>query len=575
MNGSFADVIATRLVSLAPLQKQLMADLAFAREASFAATMSQVLSELHPLFVLFALIGMGLALGRVTIRGINLGSSGVLFVALVAGHLGARSYAGVGQIGLVLFVYAIGIGAGGRFFAALRREGSTLALLSLVVTMLGATFAYLLGWGFGIPADLSVGIFAGALTSTPALAAATESLRNAGEAVPIGYGIAYPFGVVGVVLFVQLWPRLLKLDLEKEAAESGVAESVAQIVSCVVEVTNPELKNQHMSSFDELGSLGVQVTRILENGVGRPLRYDDRFEVGQEVILVGQERPMRSAIKLLGHESQRPILRDVERERRQVIILDRRFEGKSLRELNLLRDYGVTVSRITRVGFTFVPTSETLVERNDIVTAIGGQESLERFSKEVGHRSQAFDETDLLSLGAGLALGVLIGQMEIGLPGLGALSLGLAGGPLLVGLLLGHLGRVGRIVGHIPRPTRLLLQELGLVFFLTEAGLKGGVAFVETLKEYGLTLFFMGAVITIVPMAVTYFVARKLFKIKVLQALGGICGGMTSTPALGAITAKTDSQVPVVSYAAAYPAALILMTVFAKLLIQALEASGL
>src|SRR5690606_17576778 len=148
--------------------------------------------------------------------------------------------------------------------------------------------------------------------------------------------------------------------------------------------------------------------------------------------------------------------------------------------------------------------------------------------------------------------------------GVGALSLGLAGGPLLVGLILGHFGRVGRIVGHIPRPTRMMLQEFGLVLFLTEAGLQGGVAFLETFREFGVELFVMGAAITLVPMVLGYIAARRLYRCDILQSLGGICGGMTSTPALGAIAAKTDSQTPVVSYATAYPVALILMTLFAK-----------
>ncbi|MFP4282905.1 MAG: aspartate:alanine exchanger family transporter [Opitutales bacterium] len=533
-----------------------------------------LLADLHPLFVLFAIVGVGLGLGRITVKGISLGSSGVLFVALLAGHFGAETYGGVGTIGLVLFVYAVGIGAGGRFFAALAREGSILAQLALLVTVLGAALAWGMSVWLEIPADLAVGIFAGALTSTPALAAATETLKEAGELVPIGYGIAYPFGVVGVVLFVQLLPRLLKVDLEVEADAAGEGRAEEQIRSVVVKVTHRELEGQCIAEFDELAALGVQVTRVRDGQRGVPLRYDDCFVPGQELVLVGQERALRLAVHLLGHASDAPILRDVERERRQLIILDRRMAGQPLKDLRLLREYGVTISRITRLGFTFVPTSETVLERNDVATVVGDPDALERFARAVGHRSQAFDETDLLSLGVGLALGIVVGQLKFGLPGVGELTLGLAGGPLLVGLLLGHFGRMWRIVGHIPRPTRLLLQELGLVFFLCEAGLRGGGAFGETLQAYGMTLFLMGLVITLVPMLGAYFFARKVLKINVLQALGGICGGMTSTPALGALTAKTDSQVPVVSYAAAYPVALILMTIFAKILIQLVQAFG-
>lgn len=536
--------------------------------------MNDFLADAHPLLVLFGTVGLGLALGRITIKGLNLGSSGVLFAALLAGHMGGLTYAGVGTIGLVIFVYAVGIGAGGRFFSALRQEGSTLAQLSLLVTVSGAALAVGASYLLDIPADLAAGIYAGAMTSTPALASATETMGEAGAGIPIGYGIAYPFGVIGVVLFVQVLPRLLKIDLEKEAADGPDPERAEKIATIQVEVTNAELFGARIADFEELGLLGVQVTRVRRGTRGAPLSYDDVFSDGQGLFLVGPERQLRSAVKLLGHESEEPFYKDWERERRQLIVLNRRFAGSSLKELNLLRDHGVTISRIQRLGFTFVPSAETTLEGNDVITVIGDSQAIERFAKTVGHRSQAFDETDLLSLGVGLTLGVVVGQLTLGLPGVGVLTLGLAGGPLLVGLILGHLGKIGGVVGHIPRPTRMMLQEFGLVLFLTEAGLRGGVAMVDTFLEYGLMLFVAGAVITAVPLGIGYFAARKLYRLNVLQALGGICGGMTSTPALGALTAKTESQQPVVSYATAYPIALILMTIFAKFLIQAIQALG-
>ena len=177
----------------------------------------------------------------------------------------------------------------------------------------------------------------------------------------------------------------------------------------------------------------------------------------------------------------------------------------------------------------------------------------------------------MLSLSAGITLGIIVGLIPIGLPGSNPVTLGLAGGPLFVALLLGHFGRVGRIVGHIPRPTRLLLQELGLVFFLANAGVRGGAALGATVSEYGPALFGLGILISLVPLIVAWPLAQKLFHLDPLQALGGICGGMTSTPALGAITAKTDSQIPVVSYVSAYPVSLIVMILIAKALIGVLS----
>ena len=215
----------------------------------------------------------------------------------------------------------------------------------------------------------------------------------------------------------------------------------------------------------------------------------------------------------------------------------------------------------------FVPNANTRIQTHDILTTVGTAQSLKDFAKAIGHRDNAIDSTDLLSLSAGLTLGIIAGLIPCGLPGGKPFTLGLAGGPLIVALLLGHFGKVGNIVGHIPRPTRMLLQDLGLVFFLASAGIKGGVSLWTTVQEYGITLFGLGVLVSSIPMIVAWPLARKYFKLDPLQTLGGICGGMTSTPALGAITDKTDSQIPVISYVSAYPVALIVMILIAKILI--------
>lgn len=524
----------------------------------------------NPLIALFAVIGVGLLLGNISIRGINLGSSGVLFAALALGHFGYTLPGGIGTIGLVLFVYCVGIGAGGRFFSAIAREGSNLAKLALIIVGSGAAVAWAAGTLLDLPVGLVAGIFAGALTSTPALAASTEGLKAAGAGdVIIGYGIAYPFGVIGVVLFVQVLPRLLRIDVDAVAKTVGAQSAGSERVENVlVEVTNSNLVGKPIAECGLTTFNGVAVSRILRDDRLEPLRYDDVFADGQLLMLVGRTREIDIAVDYLGRRSDKRIIKDVENERRTVLVTDKRVTGRTLREFAPLREFGVVVTRVTRLGLTFVPNAETRIETNDQLTTVGRAEDLNRFADAVGHRSQGFDETDLLSLALGLTLGIIVGLMPFGLPGTPALTLGMAGGPLFVALILGHFGRVGRIVGHIPRNTRLLLQELGLVFFLADAGVRGGGQLIATVQSYGAPLFVAGIAVTILPMAVALPFAMRFQKMNILQALGGICGGMTSTPALGAITARTDSQVPVVSYASAYPVALIMMTVFAKILIQ-------
>jgi putative transport protein len=522
----------------------------------------------QPLVTLFAVIALGLLFGNITIKGINLGSSGVLFSALLAGHLGYTIPGGIGTLGLVLFVYCVGIGAGGRFFASVAKEGATLAKLALVIVSLGGLVTWAGAKLLDLPADLAAGIFAGALTSTPALAAATEGLQETASGVSIGYGIAYPFGVIGVVLFVQVLPRVLKHDLEKIAAEHDSGNNAEdRVTNVLVECTNQNLIGKRIADSGVANLNACQVSRIFKDGQLVPLSYEDTFSEGLLLLLVGRSKEIAVAVDYIGHRSHRNVLRDIENERQQLLVTDRKIAGTTLRDVAPLKNYGIVITRITRLGITFVPNASTIIELNDQLTSVGRSEDIKVFAKAVGHRSNAIDATDLLSLSAGLTLGIIVGLIPIGLPGSTPITLGLAGGPLFIALILGHFGRVGRIVGHIPRPTRLLLQELGLVFFLANAGVRGGGSLAATVQEYGPMLFGLGIMVSIVPLIVAWPLARKIFKLDPLQALGGICGGMTSTPALGAITAKTDSQVPVISYVSAYPVALIVMILIAKVLI--------
>lgn len=525
----------------------------------------------QPLIALFAIIASGLLVGNITLKGISLGSSGVLFTALLAGHLGYSIPGGIGTLGLVLFVYCVGIGAGGRFFASVAREGATLGKLALVIVVSGGAITWAGAVLLDLPADLATGIFAGALTSTPALAAATEGLSDGASGVSIGYGIAYPFGVFGVVLFVQLLPRILKHDLEAIATSHETKDDIDERVETVlVEVTNQNLFGKEIASAGISNLNACQASRIFKDDQLVPLSYDDTYSEGLLLLLVGRSNEINIAIDTLGKRSDRHLLMDVENERQNLLVTDRTIAGKAMRDLSPLKSYGVVVTRITRHGLTFIPNAATLIETHDSLTTVGRDEDLKAFGKAVGHRSNAIDSTDLLSLSSGLTLGIIAGMIPIGLPDSTPITLGLAGGPLIVALLLGHFGKVGRIVGHIPFPTRILLQDLGLVFFLANAGVAGGGSLVTTVQQYGITLFGLGMLISIVPLIAAWPLARKLFKLDALQALGGICGGMTSTPALGAITAKTDSQIPVISYVSAYPVALIVMILTAKVLISLL-----
>ncbi len=523
----------------------------------------------NPTLVLFSVLFLGLALGNIKFKGIALGSSGVLFVALLAGHLGLEVPEGIRSFSTALFVYCVGLGVGNRFFASLQSQGSKLVIISVVVVGTAWVLSVTLCSFFGISGEMAAGIFAGALTSTPALAAASESLVDSAM-VDIGYGVAYPFGVIGVVLFVQLLPQLLKQDLSKLCKEdTKSADSPQSIISRVVTVTNSDYFGKSILDFENKGQMLCRITRRVENMQMHPLDEGDFFSENEGILLVGARDVLQREALILGHiarDKQHP--RSYGDECVELILLNKALCHKTLSELKPLSNYGLVFSRITRLGETFVPTGSTELVRNDVLRVVGQPKDIEKFCTICGHRSSAINATDILSLTGGVALGILVGNISIGFGEGASFSLGMAGGPLIVALILGHFGKIGPLVGYMPRPTRILLMELALMLFLASAGVAGGDKLVATLQAQGLSMLIIGAMVTLIPMLLGYIIATKMLKMSLPEALGGICGSMTSTPALGAITAKTEGQSPIIAYATAYPAALILMTVLAKAILS-------
>jgi len=355
------------------------------------------------IMVVFCIAMLGYALGSVHIKGLSLGTSGILIVALVFGHFGFTVPKVVQDLGLISFVTAVGFIAGPGFFRGFKKQALSYVLLGIAIILAGgATCVAVILLG-GIPTDLSVGMMSGALTSTPGLAAAIEATGS--DMASVGYGIAYPFGVLGVVLFVQLVPKILKIDMEAERAKLAPPAAAAE---------------------------------------------------------------------------------------------------------------------------------EKKVYKN-------------------------LDEFGLLAFAAAAILGVVIGKISIPLPGGAHFSLGTSGGPLLAGLVMGHFAHIGPVAIDVPKKTLNVVREVGLALFLMGAGTGAGKGFLAVLGQYGVALFLLGALMTILPMIIGYILAVKVFKIDVLSALGSICGGMTSTPALGTLMQVTRTEAVAVAYAATYPLALIMV----------------
>ncbi len=520
---------------------------------------------------LLGVITLGLLLGRVRIAGLSLGSSGVIFTALALGHMGYEIPDEIGTLGLIVFAYCIGLAAGPRFFRLFLQQGKSLAVVSISLVGIGAITAGGLSMLLDIPADLSAGIFAGALTSTPGLAAAMESLPP-GSQLAVGYSIAYPFGVIAVVLFVQLLPRLLGVDLGELGEEpDSEQEQGRRITRVLVEVCNPVVFGKPLSELTVIAQSNCQVARILKEDQLVPMPPDLVLAEGQRLLLVAREFRLGPLVDLLGRRDERAgLIRNGAGQDMQAVVSSPKIVGKTLAELKLLSRHGVTVTRIIRHDLEFVPKRTDAIEYGDILKVVGESKDLESFVSLAGHRSRSFNETDLISLGIGILAGVVLGTVRISL-GASGFSLGMVGGPLCVALVLAHFGHVGPVKGHLPSAARMLMTEVGLVCFLAGAGTAAGGTLGTVLRTHGPTLCLASMCVAVTPMVLGYLLARFVFRMNLLQILGTVCGGMTSTPGLGVLMAKTDSDAPVVSYTAAYPLALIVVTVFVKILVSVLN----
>lgn len=520
----------------------------------------------QPIAVVFLIVAIGTLLGRVRVANLSLGTSAVLFAGLLFGHLGATIPEALQDLGIVLFVYAVGLQAGPRFFNQFRQRGLSFAASGIIVVGSGAIATWCITRVFALDPALATGMYAGAMTSTPALAAAMDAAEN--PTAGVGYGIAYPFGVIGVVLFVQLLPRLLKIDVTKEEERLRKAEPKGkQVQRRQFKVSNPACFDKTLAELEFHRISEANITRISRNNEVRPVGPETRLQLGDVVLAVGREEELNKLTVLLGQEIHgEDIFKTTDVVARDVMVSNDDLVGKSLGELMVLRNYGVVISRVFREELHFVPTGTYVLETGDLVRVTGSRDDVEKFVSIVGQREGRIYETNLPALAIGIVLGVLVGFHEFTLPGGASFRLGIAGGPLLVSLILSHFGRVGNLTIRIPRGAKYILRQLGLVLFLAGVGVEAGASLHSVLSESGLVLLAAGVGVTFFSVLVGFLVSRYFFRHDLLTSLGAVCGGMTSTPALGALSEMSSRNEPILAYTGVYPVALVMITIVCQFL---------
>ena len=510
-------------------------------------------------FALFLIVALGFMLGRIKIKGLSLDVSAVIFIALLFGHFGEVIPKELGNFGLVLFIFTIGIQAGPGFFDSFRSKGKTLILITLLIVGSAALTAVGLKYAFGIDTPSIVGLVAGALTSTPGLAVAIDSTQS--PLASIAYGIAYPFGVIGVILFVKLLPRILHVDLAQEARklEKERRGEYPELSTCIFRVTNPVIFGRSLAQINARAMTGAVISRLKHDGqISIPTAQTVLHE-GDYLQAVGSEEALNQLATLVGVREEGELPLQDTHEIVSLLLTNKDMINKQLGDLNLMRTFSCTVTRVRRSGIDLSPSPELALKFGDKLMVVGEKEGLKGLARLLGNNAKKLSDTDFFPIAMGIVLGVLFGQLNISFPGGLSFSPGLTGGILIVALVLSAIGKTGPILWTMSGPANQLLRQLGLLLFLAEVGTSAGKTLVATFQESGWLMFGVGAAITLVPMLVAVIVGRLCFKISMLDLLGTITGGMTSTPGLAAADSMTDSNIPGVAYATVYPIAMVFL----------------
>jgi putative transport protein len=532
----------------------------------------------------------GAALGKIRVFGVSMGIAGVLFAGLVLGHLKLtldhHVLEFIREFGLILFVYTLGLQIGPGFFASLRRRGVVLNAFSASIVILGTLIAAVwIKLGF-TSVEAGVGLFSGATTNTPSLAAGQQALKQLGASPDasaiqgLAYAVAYPFGIIGIILTMLLVRKLFRVDVKQEvaAAEESHQPTQPRPSTRNFEIRNPNLVGQRLGKVPGLSAMGVVISRFSREGSVQVAHPDTELRLGDILHAVGPAEGLDQLRIVVGSEVNLdlkampgPVVN------RRLIVTKANVLGRSLDEITVFAQRQVVVTRVTRQGLEFTSAPGLKLQFGDVLMTVGEAPQIEEVAKVVGNSAKALDAPQPIPFFLGIALGVLVGSIPLMIPGLpAAVKLGLAGGPLVVAILLSRLANTGPLVWYMPINANHMLREVGITMFLAAVGIKSGEKFVEVLTGGdGLRWFIFGAAITIVPLLLVGFVARIWKKLNYAELCGMLAGSMTDPPALAFAQQVTESDAPAVAYATVYPLTMLLRVFAAQLVVFLLyQAAG-
>lgn len=549
--------------------------------------MIELLSS-NPLLLLFITAALGYAIGRIRIKGASLGVAAVLFVGLFIGSFSEtlRVPDFVFGLGLAIFVYTIGLSSGAAFFASFRGKGIRDVLFIALMLVLSAALVYWLAGLFGIKSTIATGVFAGAMTNTPALGAVLEAIRNRAPvevmeallAEPVvGYSVSYPIGVLGPIFSIALMSWLFGIDYRREAKRLKNFNLVEQeIYSVTVEVREPAVVGKPLSELMGRNGWDVVFARMQRAGATTLVDGSTQLAVGDLVGIVGTPEEVDAVAAALGRPSD--VHLDFDRtvyDFRRIFVSDTRVVGRRLKDLELPKRYDAIVTRIRRGDIDFLPNGDTKLELGDRVRVVANRAHMKEVSEFFGDSYKHLSEIDLLTFGVGMSLGLLLGLVPIPLPGGVTVSLGSAGGPLVVALVLGALRRTGPLVWTIPWSANLTLRQLGLILLLATVGLKSGYTFVSTFAEGGGSLILaMAIIVNLVTSLLILLIGYKLLRIPYGMLTGMLASAGTQPATLGFALEQAGDESPNIGYSLVYPISMIGKIILAQILFSLMGGVG-
>jgi putative transport protein len=539
----------------------------------------------HAIGVLALVCLAGMAIGSLKVRGVGLGTAGVLFAGILTGYFGKpvdhATLEFVKEFGLVLFVFTIGLQLGPGFLAALRQHGLVLNALAATIVVLGALTAPILGRLMGIDPAAVLGLLSGATTNTPSLGAVQQALTVLPDVSPdrqdlpaLAYAVSYPVAIAGIIGSLLALKAFFGIDPIKEAevfATEQRSDADPLERRCLI-VENPNLEGVAVEAIPSHLETAVTISRIRRGGETevRLATGDTILKNDDRIVAVGT-RPMLDRFQqVVGRRSDEDLLQAPGNVTSLgVVVTSRRVLGKTVKELGLEQSLGVVITRVTRADLEMTAVPSLRLHFGDVVQVVGDQGSIQRAAVFLGNSLKALNETHFIPLFIGIALGIALGTMPIAVPGLPQpLRLGLAGGALIVALVLGRVGRIGRLVWHMPANVNLAFREFGIALFFAAVGLMAGAKFFSTVfSPTGALWLLAGLVITIPPLLAVGIFARTALKMNFVALSGLVAGSMTDPPALAFASNISRSDAPMVSYATVYPLTMVLRILSAQILV--------